>query len=201
MPAAAHPHVWIDADAQMIFEDDKITAIRLHWVFDDLFSLTLIDQFDKNHDLRFFDEENTDVHDNAFALLSEVSWLTHLRRNEELVTFAGTKDFKADITDDRRVSYDFTLTLKEPLDPIKDAIALSVYDAEFYIDVAFTQIDPILFRGNRHLKCHYEMSEDEKNRIYFDLGAPIRADLACQNEVADAGSDNGLSAGDFVSAE
>ncbi|MBL4859272.1 MAG: DUF1007 family protein, partial [Erythrobacter sp.] len=179
MPASAHPHVWIDADAQMIFEDDKITAIRLHWVFDDLFSLTLIDQFDKNHDLRFFDEENTDVHDNAFALLSEVSWLTHLRRNEELVTFAGATDFKADITDDRRVSYDFTLTLKEPLDPIKDAVALSVYDAEFYIDVAFTQVDPILFKGNRHLKCHYEMSEDEKNRIYFDLVSPIRADLAC----------------------
>ncbi|OCK08139.1 ABC-type uncharacterized transport system substrate-binding protein [Thalassospira sp. 11-3] len=201
MPASAHPHVWIDADAQMVFEDDKITAIRLHWVFDDLFSLTLIDQFDKNHDLRFFDAENTDVHDNAFALLSEVSWLTHLRRNEEIVTFSGATDFKADITDDRRVSYDFTLTLKEPLDPIKDAIALSVYDAEFYIDVAFTQVDPILFRGNRHLKCHYEMSEDEKNRIYFDLVSPIRADLACEKQVADASTNHGLSAGDFVSAE
>lgn len=67
--------------------------------------------------------------------------------------------------------------------------------------VSATQVDPILFRGNRHLKCHYEMSEDEKNRIYFDLVSPIRADLACEKQVADASTNHGLSAGDFVSAE
>ncbi|WP_417814450.1 DUF1007 family protein [Thalassospira alkalitolerans] len=201
MPAFAHPHVWIDADAQMVFENDKITAITIHWLFDDLFSMTLIDEFDENHDLRFFDQENTAVHDNAFVALADVSWLTHLRTNEKLVSFKGAKDFKADITDDRRVSYDFTLMLNEPLDPTKDNIALSVYDAEFYIDVAFTEVDPILFRGNTKTKCHYEMSEDDKNRIYFDLVSPIRADLVCQHDLADAGSDHGLAGDDLLSVQ
>jgi ABC-type uncharacterized transport system substrate-binding protein len=200
-PALAHPHVWIDANAEFVFEDNKITAVHVRWLFDDLFSMTLIDEFDQNHDARFFDAENTAVRDNAFAALSDVSWLTHLRRNEDLVGFTGATDFKADVTDDRRVTYDFKLTLAEPLDPKKDDVSLSVYDAEYYIDVAFTQVDPILFSGNTNLSCHFEMSEDEKNRIYFDLVAPIRADLVCAGKVADGGGSGGLAPGDFVLVE
>jgi ABC-type uncharacterized transport system substrate-binding protein len=199
--AFAHPHVWIDANAEFVFEDNKITAVHMHWLFDDLFSMTVIDEFDQNHDTRFFGDENTAVHDNAFSALSEFSWLTHLRKNDELVSFVGATDFVADITDDRRVSYDFKLMLETPLDPIKDAISLSVYDAEYYIDVAYTQVDPILFAGAKNLSCHFEMSEDEKNRIYFDLVAPVRADVVCAAKVADGSSSNGLAPGDFVLVE
>ncbi len=199
--ALAHPHVWIDASAEFVFENDRITGIRVHWLFDDLFSMTLIDEFDHNHDTRFFGDENTNLRDNAFAALAEVSWLTHLRRNEELLAFAGATDFMADITDDRRVTYDFTLTLDQPLDPKNDKISLSVYDAEYYIDVAFTQVDPVLFVGTKNLSCHFEMSEDEKNRIYFDLVAPVRADVVCSGKVADGSGSGGLAPGDFVLVE
>ncbi|MCC9625949.1 DUF1007 family protein [Thalassospira sp. MA62] len=195
--ALAHPHVWIDASAEFIFEDDKITGLHMHWLFDDLFSMALMDEFDQNRDTRFFDEENTAIRDNAFSALRDVSWLTHLRSHGDLVTFSGAKDFVADVTNDRRVSYDFVLTLDTPLDPIKGDVTLSVYDAEYYIDVAFTQDDPILFSGNKHLSCFYEMSEDEEHRIYFDLVAPIRADLVCSKKVADGGA-GGLAPGDFV---
>ncbi|MEQ8285651.1 DUF1007 family protein [Thalassospira sp.] len=199
--ALAHPHVWIDANAEFVFENNQITAIHMHWLFDDLFSMTLIDEFDENFDTRFFGEENTTVRDNAFNALADVSWLTHLRRNEELVSFANATDFKADITDDRRVSYDFKLMLATPIDPTKDDISLSVYDAEYYIDIAFTQVDPVLFANTKELSCHFEMSEDEKNRIYFDLVAPIRADLVCADKVADNSSSGGLAPGDFVLVE
>ena len=201
--ASAHPHIWIDANAEMVFEKEKLTAIKMHWIFDDLFSMTLIDQFDKNFDTRFFGDENTNVHDNAFVALGDVSWLAHLRKNEILIPFTKTRDFKADITDDRRVTYDFTLVLDEPLDPVKDNISLSVYDAEYYIDVAFVQVDPIVFRGNKTTSCHFEMSEDEKNRIYFDLVAPIRADLVCaakqaQNQSSLGPDAHGLNPDDMV---
>lgn len=199
--AFAHPHVWIDANAEFVFEDDKITAVHVHWLFDDLFSMAMIDEFDQNHDTRFFGDENNAVHDNAFAALAEFSWLTHLRKNEELIPFAGATDFVADITDDRRVSYDFKLTLETPLDPIQDAISLSVYDAEYYIDVAYKQIDPVVFSGTQNLSCHFEMSEDEKNRIYFDLVAPLRADVNCTTKVANGSSSRGLTPSDFVLVE
>ncbi|MFH1805173.1 MAG: DUF1007 family protein [Pseudomonadota bacterium] len=179
-PAQAHPHIWVDVDATMVMENDQITGIAVTWLFDDLFSMTLIDEFDQNHDRRFFDAENDAVRDNAFIALNDVGYLTYLRQNENLVDYGDVRDFKADITDDNRVRYDFVLPLKTPLDPVREAVSLSVYDAEFYIDVAFAEMDPITFTGNTQIQCHYKMGEDEKNRIYFDLVAPLRADFICQ---------------------
>eukprot|EP01037_Dinobryon_pediforme_P023379 gene23379-24809_t len=38
-PAVAHPHVWVDARAELVFDKDgQLTAIRHVWRFDDLFS-------------------------------------------------------------------------------------------------------------------------------------------------------------------
>ncbi|WP_073953843.1 DUF1007 family protein [Thalassospira sp. TSL5-1] len=181
IPAAtAHPHVWIDSQATMVFDKNKITGIHMVWVFDDMFSLTLMDQFDHNHDRRFFDQENDEVRDNAFVALADIGFMTYLRRNEEVVKVAGFHDFVADITDQGRVKYSFTLDLAEPVDPVADQIGLSVYDSEFYIDVAFAQKDPVLFSGNNDLTCSYKMGEDDKHRIYYDMVSPQRADITCK---------------------
>ena len=38
-PAAAHPHVWVTAHEDVIFQPDgKIAAIRNSWIFDDMYS-------------------------------------------------------------------------------------------------------------------------------------------------------------------
>jgi ABC-type uncharacterized transport system substrate-binding protein len=38
-PASAHPHVWVTAQANVIFgPEGKITAIRHIWVFDEMYS-------------------------------------------------------------------------------------------------------------------------------------------------------------------
>ena len=164
----------------MIFDKNKITAIHMVWLFDDMFSLTLMDQFDHNHDTRFFDQENDEVRDNAFVALADIDFMTYLRRNEKVVKIAGFHDFVADITDKGRVKYSFTLDLAEPVDPVADQIGLSIYDPEFYIDVGFVQKDPILFSGNTGLTCSYKMGEDDKHRIYYDMVSPQRADITCK---------------------
>ncbi|WP_349592948.1 DUF1007 family protein [Thalassospira sp. NFXS8] len=179
-PAArAHPHVWLDTQATMIFTGKKISAIRMVWVFDDMFSLTVMDQFDHNHDRRFFDAENDEVRDNAFIAPADIGFLTYLRRNEKVMKIAGFQDFVADITDDGRVKYSFTLNLAEPVDPIADQIGLSVYDSEYYIDVGFAKDNPISFSGNDGITCSYKMGEDDKHRIYYDMVSPQRADITC----------------------
>tara|TARA_R110000751_G_scaffold20536_2_gene60001 strand:+ start:7659 stop:8309 length:651 start_codon:yes stop_codon:yes gene_type:complete len=177
--AQAHPHVWLDTQATMIFTGKKISAIRMVWVFDDMFSLTVMDQFDHNHDRRFFDAENDEVRDNAFVALADIGFLTYLRRNEKVVKVAGFQNFIADITDEGRVKYSFTLNLAKPVDPIADQIGLSVYDSEYFIDVGFAKDNPISFSGNDGITCSYKMGEDDKHRIYFDMVSPQRADITC----------------------
>ncbi len=42
-PALAHPHVFIDTSVEVILDDrDRVTAVRIGWVYDELFSLFVI---------------------------------------------------------------------------------------------------------------------------------------------------------------
>ena len=52
-PSRAHPHVFIDGVTDVVFENGKITGIRQHWTFDDVFSLLLIEDFDANKNRKF----------------------------------------------------------------------------------------------------------------------------------------------------
>ena len=42
-PAAAHPHVWIDAGIEVILNDrNEATGVRISWTYDDLYSLYVV---------------------------------------------------------------------------------------------------------------------------------------------------------------
>lgn len=46
-PAHSHPHVWIDAIAQMLFNDSgKLTGLRVYWAFDELYSAYAVEGLD-----------------------------------------------------------------------------------------------------------------------------------------------------------
>ena len=45
-PASAHPHVFIENKVAFVFDAGKVTALRLSWAFDEVFSDSLLMQFD-----------------------------------------------------------------------------------------------------------------------------------------------------------
>src|SRR5690242_3661369 len=49
-PASAHPHVFIDNRIAFVFDGARMTGFREIWVFDDIFSDQLLQQFDADHD-------------------------------------------------------------------------------------------------------------------------------------------------------
>lgn len=52
-PALAHPHIWIDAGIEVIFDaQGRAEAVRLTWVYDDFYSLLLVEErgLDADHD-------------------------------------------------------------------------------------------------------------------------------------------------------
>ena len=48
-PALAHPHVWVEARAKVVFgKDGKVDAIRNDWVFDEMYSAFAVTGLEKN---------------------------------------------------------------------------------------------------------------------------------------------------------
>ncbi len=53
-PLAAHPHVFVEAEVEVLAEAGAVTGVRLTWTYDDLFSLILAEDLgiDADGDLR-----------------------------------------------------------------------------------------------------------------------------------------------------
>src|SRR6185312_2426852 len=58
----------------MVDPDQKVKSLRHVWRFDELFSSTVLMEFDKNSDLKLDDEELKDVADTVFQSLAEYDY-------------------------------------------------------------------------------------------------------------------------------
>lgn len=176
----SHPHVWVDALTFLGFEEGRLTHLRVQWAFDEFFSAILYEDFDVNRNDRFDPEEIEAMRDGAFLGLGQVGFFTDLRIDGERVVWNGARDFGIAVSEDGSiVAYSFTLDVDPAPDPLVQQVSLSVYDPEYYVDVAFLQQDPIRIRGLNGATCRYELVEAEDNPIYFGAVYPIRAEFDC----------------------
>ena len=75
--AAAHPHIFVDAKATIVFNDQgALTAIRNWWTFDEAFSVWQIQGLDTNGDGITSSEEMQDLANENLAGLSEYGFYT-----------------------------------------------------------------------------------------------------------------------------
>lgn len=176
--ANAHPHVFIDNIAYVQFENGKITGLRFHWTFDEIFSFLLFEDFDKDKDKSFNKTEVAALHAGAFSALKELRYFTHIRIDGKLLAEPRVSDFKA-VAKDGRVSYSFTVPFDKPVDPRRNTLSFGVYDATFYVSVVHDAIDPVRFTGDGGQACHFKLGDDTENPIYFDMVIPKKVDVVC----------------------
>ncbi|MGN6538257.1 MAG: DUF1007 family protein [Mesorhizobium sp.] len=137
--AGAHPHVFAEARLDVVLSADhqSVRALRHLWRFDELFSSTVLMQFDKNSDLKLDDAELKDVADTIFSSLAEYDYF-------QLVTVDG-KDVHMNAPSQVMTNFDndqlIVLFESEPATPIKLAgtIDFGVYDPTFYTAIDFTE--------------------------------------------------------------
>jgi ABC-type uncharacterized transport system substrate-binding protein len=177
-PAAAHPHVWINAVATFLFEDRMLVGVRHRWEFDELFGSFVIEENDANADGELDEAEIASIRANAFANLRDYGFFTHVRIDGKDVPLSEVADFTARIERGVLV-YEFTLPLAEPVDPAGDRFATGVYDPEYYVEVLLDEDDPVRFEGLPSGACTYAVREDSEHPIYYGMVYPLTIVLSC----------------------
>ncbi len=176
--ANAHPHVFIDNVSYVQFEKGKITGLRFHWTFDEIFSFLLFEDFDKDKSKSFNKTEIEALKEGAFSALEELRYFTHIRIDGRLLPVPRVLDFQA-VAKDGRVSYSFVVPFDEPVDPRRSNLSFGVYDSTFYVSVVHDAIDPVRFVGEGGQACHFKVGDDTENPIYFDMVIPKKVDVIC----------------------
>ena len=137
--AAAHPHVFAEARLDVMLNPDgrSVKALRHLWRFDDLFSSTVLMEFDKNSDLKLDDAELQEVAKTVSSSLAEYDYFQLVTADGKDVQMNAPSQLMANFDNDQLI----ILFESEPATPIKLAgkVDFGVYDPTFYTAIDFTE--------------------------------------------------------------
>ena len=112
-PALAHPHVWVTAKAEIVYTDDKVSAVRHVWTFDPGYSAYVTQGLGTNGDGKAKPEELRELAKVNAESLVEFDYFTVLKVNGAKQAFDPPRDY--DLTFEKgQVTLVVVLPVKEP---------------------------------------------------------------------------------------
>ena len=177
-PAAAHPHIFIDARVVFQMEGGKVVAITQHWTFDAVFGGVVVHAFDKNRDGKLDAGEVQLLRRGAFDALKDFNYFTVVRIGREELKLEKVTGFAAAVKDGR-LTYSFTLPLPQSVDPRADSPAFLFLDKTYYVAVDLAKHDSVTFDGAAPAGCKTVIRDDFDNPIYFDSVVPRMLNFDC----------------------
>jgi len=137
VPAAVHPHVFAEARLDVLVAEGSVTALRHLWRFDDLFSSTVLVEFDMNGDLKLDDSELRDVAQTVYDSLAEFNYFQIVTADGKDVPLNAPPQLMANYENDQLIIM-FESAPKEPL-ALKGKVGFGIYDPTFYTAIEFTE--------------------------------------------------------------
>jgi ABC-type uncharacterized transport system substrate-binding protein len=145
-PALVHPHVFAEARLDVMVNPDKsVKSLRHLWRFDEVFSSTVLMEFDKNSDLKLDDAELQEVANTVYASLAEYRYFQVVTANGKDVAMKPPAQLMANYENEQLI----ILFESEPKNPLKlvGKIDFGVYDPSFYTAIDFTKDEHMAVDG------------------------------------------------------
>ncbi|AZY47824.1 DUF1007 family protein [Bordetella avium] len=137
--ALAHPHMWVDAQAEVMFDDQgRVAALRQVWLFDEMFGAYATQGLPRAADGGLAeDTRKTMAIDWMKALGEPIShYFTRVTREGATLAFGAPRDAQVQ-WDGQRLSLAFTLPLAQPVAPGPQGLAIDVFDPTYFVAYAF----------------------------------------------------------------
>jgi ABC-type uncharacterized transport system substrate-binding protein len=134
-PALAHPHVFAEARLEIATKDEQVKALRHVWRFDDLFSSTVIFEFDRNRDLKLDAEELEMVGSVILESLAEFGYFQFVTANGKDIAMNPPERIVA-MLEDQQLIILFESTPEEAI-ALDGNLHFGVYDPTFYTAIDF----------------------------------------------------------------
>jgi len=160
-PAHAHPHVWIDAVGEMLFNDSgKLEGLRVYWAFDELYSAYAVEGLDTNGDGELERQELAPLIAENIKNLKDFRYFTYVEVDGLNPVYGDVTDFGGRYVNGRLAMW-FVVPLAEPVDPRKAEVAFAMYDPTYYISIELAEDDAIRVSGKAPDTCGHRIVDTE----------------------------------------
>jgi ABC-type uncharacterized transport system substrate-binding protein len=168
--ALAHPHVFVDAKAELVFDTQgRLTGIRHVWTFDPAFSAFAVQGLDKNHDGKLSADELAPLAKTNVTSLNRYSFFT-------ILTIDGKKmplkfpDVYFLRWQGNHLTLFYQLPLKQPA-AVQQKATLEVYDPEYFVAFTFDKDPVTLFQAPPGCHAEYHPPKPIDAHIMAELAA------------------------------
>lgn len=137
----AHPHVWIDIQAEIMFDDDgRVAALGQRWLFDEFYTAFVTEGLDGDGDGAPDAEPLDALLRDTMTNLRDYDFFSRVERGAETLAFGDISDMAVSVRDGR-LEMAFVLPLATPVAPGADGLRYAVFDPSFYVEMLHAETD------------------------------------------------------------
>ncbi len=138
LPARAHPHVFAEAKLNItITPDGAVDQLSHVWRFDDVFSETVMFEFDKDADGKINPAEQADISKTIVDSIGEYNYFEAVTSNGKEIKMAKPANLQATF-DDKILVITFANSPVEKV-PLTGKVSFGIYDPTFYTSIEFIE--------------------------------------------------------------
>ncbi len=159
--AQSHPHVWVDAALIIHRNDDgEISALEPVWIFDDLYTASLLPDLDQDQSGKVEKPELLTFAKEAVGNLQEWDYFLKVKRED-----AFALRYKKEIITDGTVLNDrlllrFKLELEEPI-KAGTAVRVQMYDPSYFIAIDFIGDKTVSYLPSSLSSCTHSVTHPD----------------------------------------
>ena len=139
-PASAHPHVWVQLSAEVVYAPDgSATGIRHVWLFDDMYSTFATEPIKPKVPGQFTREELAPLAQENMDSLKDYDFFTYVKADGQALKFGKPQDYWLTYND-QMLTLHYTLPFEKPVHAAQ--LVVEIYDPEFFIDFTLVEKNP-----------------------------------------------------------
>jgi ABC-type uncharacterized transport system substrate-binding protein len=165
--AEAHPHIFVDARLEIDTTDDgRISEIRHVWRFDEVFSSSVLLDFDTNRNLKLDGDELKKVGETVRTSLKDFNYYTVMTDAGKDMPVAPPDVINVDYQDGQLLMF-FAVKPGMPM-PLKGKLTFGVYDPTFYTSIDFPNDGDLVVTGADAAMCKAAVVRPDPDTVLKD---------------------------------
>ncbi|KQS64683.1 ABC transporter substrate-binding protein [Rhizobium sp. Leaf371] len=162
--AFAHPHIFAEARLEVVSDDaGHISELRNVWRFDELFSASVLLDFDKNSNATLDPDELAEVGQTVLDSLAEYNYYTTIYDNGKLVKVSKPDAIHADFKDNQLLLI-FAVKPAETI-PLKGTLSFGIYDPTLYTAIDFPNDGDLAVVGDKLSACQHKVVRPDPDEV------------------------------------
>lgn len=179
----AHPHLFAGVDIDFDITQADTLVVTQRWMFDDLTSMIILEDYDSNCDDKIDAEELREVRSTVIPGLKEKSFYTDLEINDEQFIVSEICNFTVGV-DDIYVYYKFDIKVPHTFANSEDIIKINIYDREFYTKFFVNSDSGLKVVKPDNINFSFDVYENKEKSYYLGQLSPLEVKLTLEKEIA-----------------